>query len=224
MASAVLDQIIKTGKVVRGWLGVSIQEVSPEIAELFNIKNTQGAVISDVSSGSPADKAGLQRGDVITQLSGEPIQGSRELRLKVARLAPGTNIRLSIVRNGEQRDLNVTLGEAPAEKIATAGGVPSAQENQRLQGAELQTLTPSVARQLGLPAETHGIVVRSVDPGSTAAEAGLRPRDVIQEINRKPVQNVEELNRFIREAGDRPVVLLVNREGTTLFLVVKNRP
>ena len=166
-----------------------------------------------------AARGGLQRGDIIIELNGRPVTDSRDLRLRVAETAPGTTVRMKVFRNGSERELSVTLGEMPPEQgEARRGGggkTPGA-----LEGLSVTELTPNIARQLGLPRWTRGVVVDQVVPGSAAAEAGLRRGDVIQEVNRTPVASVAEFRRAVRRAGGGPVLLLVNRGGTTSYVVV----
>jgi serine protease Do len=221
MAHEVLKQLIEKGEVVRGWMGVVIQEVTPEMAEAFQLKETKGVVISDLAPDSPASHAGLQRGDVIAAMNGQPVEEGRSLRLAIARLAPGTNVTLAVVRNNERRNVSVKLGEmpAPAEpKVGDQNGQP--EQSDVLAGAKLQPLTPALAQKLGLDPGTRGVLVTSIVPGTAAADVGLRPGDVIQEVNRQPVTSISEMNRMISRAG-RAVVLLVNRGGSTIFVTLK---
>jgi len=219
MARQVMEQILDHGKVIRGWLGVVIQPVTQSVARAFGLGEPRGALVGDVTPDSPAARGGLQRGDIIIELNGRPVTDSRDLRLRVAETAPGTTVRMKVFRNGSERELSVTLGEMPPEQgEARRGGggkTPGA-----LEGLSVTELTPNIARQLGLPRWTRGVVVDQVVPGSAAAEAGLRRGDVIQEVNRTPVASVAEFRRAVRRAGGGPVLLLVNRGGTTSYVVV----
>ncbi len=219
MARQVMDQILKHGKVIRGWLGVVIQPVTPEIAKAFGLPETRGALIGDVTAGAPAAKAGLEKGDVVLQLNSQPIESSRDLQLKVAMMAPGTKVTLHIFRNGARREVPVTLGQVP-DKSGKAGTQSSGAAS-ALDGVSVDELTPDVLQQLNLPATTKGVVVTDVGDGSAAAEVGLRSGDVIQQVNKKPVNTVAEFQAAIRLAGSRPVLLLVNRGGSTMFIVVE---
>jgi len=212
MARAVMEQLLKTGKVVRGWLGVYIQEVTPEMAEAFGLKKARGALVSEVMRGSPAAKAGIKRGDVIVGYDGRPVKDTTELRLLVAQTPPGRTVELELVRNGHRLKVHARIGEQPAKLAMQAEGIGT------LGGLKVGELTPDRARQLGLPSGTTGVVVEEVEPGSPAWMAGLRPGDVIQEVNRQPVRSVEEFQRAMAEAGRR-VLLLVNRRGRTIFLM-----
>jgi serine protease Do len=217
LARAVMNQLLKNGKVVRGYLGVMIQSVTPEIARAFNLPDARGALIGEVTPDSPASKAGLAQGDVITELDGERMDDSRELRLKIGQIAPGSAIKLKVIRGGDPREVTVTLGEAANEKVAVGkekpdGGSPG--------GLSVENLTPQIARQLGLSPGAGGVVVDEVQDGSRAEDAGLRRGDVIQQVNRQPVNNMAEFERTMKQAGDKSAVLLVNRNGHTSFFVI----
>ena len=220
MAKYVMEQIIKHGKVVRGFIGVGIQEVTPELAKAFNVPPEKGALVSNVTANSPGAKAGLQRGDVIEELNGEPVSGPNDLRLKVGAMAPGTSIRLKVNRAGKSRDVSLTLGEAPTEEgVEPPSG--SSVENSPMRGVQVGELTPDIRNQLGLRAGTKGVVVMDVAEGSPAQDAGLKRGDIIEQINQKPVNTVADYNRLIVQTGKQTVVLLVNRGGNTSFMVVQ---
>jgi serine protease Do len=219
MARSVMDAILKHGKVVRAYLGVAIQEVTPGIAKAFNAPAEKGALIGDVTPDGPAAKAGLKKGDVIEELNGEPVAGPNELKLKIASLAPGTIARLKIDRNGQEQEVSVTLGELPekAARSPLAEGIA----HSAMRGVQVDELTPQVARELGLRPSIKGVVITDVDPAAPAADAGLHPGDVIEEVNRQPVSSVSGYRRVLSEAGKEPVVLSVNRHGNTAFIVVE---
>lgn len=219
MAKYVMDQILKHGKVIRGYIGIGIQEVTPGLAQAFKVPAEKGALIGDVEPNSPAAKAGLQRGDVITELNGEPITGANDLRLKVATLAPGTTVRLKVLRNGEPRDVSVTLGQAPGQSAGNASGASA--QSSPMRGVQVDELTPDVRQQLGLKSDVKGVVVTDVPGDSPAADAGLKRGDVIEQVNREPVNSVADYQRLIGQAGNQTLVLLVDRGGNTTFLVVQ---
>jgi serine protease Do len=219
MARQVMDQIMRNGKVIRGYLGVLIQEVTPAMAKAFGLSEPRGALVGDVTAGGPAARAGIQKGDIILDLDGKPVTDERQLKLDIAVIKPGTSVRLKVFRNGAEVEIPVTLGELPSKPEEQAG--QAAGSRSALDGIMVDTVTPEVARDLQLPPGTRGVVVTRVREGGRAAEAGIRRDDVIQQINHKPVTNVTEFNRAVREADNQPVLLLINRGGNTMFLVVQ---
>ena len=218
MARSVMDQIVSHGKVVRGYLGLLPQDVSPTLAKQFNVNRPGGALVGQVEPDTPAAKAGLRRGDVILTLNGQSVNSANDLRLRISQTAPGTTVKLGVSRDGKMQDFSVTLGELP-DKVAQEGtGKESGPGG--LEGVEVQGLTPDIAQQLQLPAGTKGVVVTSVDPSSPAASE-LNRGDVIQEVNHKPVTNGQEYRQAIAAAGNQPVLLLVNRGGATQYVVIE---
>jgi serine protease Do len=220
MAKYVMDQILKHGKVVRGYIGVGVQEVTPDLASAFKVPAEKGALVGNVEPDSPGAKAGLERGDVVTELNGQEITGPNDLRLKIGVMPPGTTVHLKVTRNGQSRDVNLILGEAPAGK--GNGNAPGGSaENSPMRGVQVQQLTADIRQQLGLGSDVNGVVVSQVPDGSPAADAGLQRGDVIEQVNRQPVNSVADYDRLIREAGKRSLVLLVDRGGATTFVVVQ---
>jgi serine protease Do len=218
MAHSVMDQIVTHGKVVRGYLGLLPQDVTPTLAKQFGINQAGGALVGQVEPDTPAAKAGLKRGDVILRLNGQPVNSANDLRLSISQTAPGTTVKLGVSRDGKMQDFSVTLGELP-EKVAQEGAGKEGGQG-GLQGVEVQTLTPDIAQQLQLPVGTKGVVVTEVDPSSPAASE-LNRGDVIQEVNHKPVANVAEYRQAIASAGNQPVLLLVNQGGGTKYVVIE---
>lgn len=218
LARTVMNQLLKNGKVVRGYLGLMIQPVTPEIAKAFNLPDAHGALVGEVTTDGPAAKAGISQGDVITDLNGARLDDSREFRLKVSQLAPGSAIKLKVIRDGNPRDVNVTLGELPNEIVAASSQKP---ETSSLDGLSVESLTPQIARQLKLPVGASGVVVAEVQDGSRADDAGLRRGDLIQQVNRQPVDNVAEFERLMKQGGGKPAVLLVNRNGHASFVAIE---
>ena len=218
MARNVMNQIVEHGKVVRGYLGVHIQDVTPGLAKEFGLNQGGGVLIGDVSPDTPAAKAGLKKGDVVLAVDGEPIQAANQLQVRISQMAPGTSVKMKIWRDGRAQDVTVNLGELPetAEKEGpgeTSEGV--------LEGVDVQNLTSDLAQQLNLPANTKGVVVTQVDPSSPAAAVGLDRGMVIQEVNRKPVNSVDEFKRAVAASKDQQILLLVNQGGVTRYLVVE---
>jgi serine protease Do len=219
MAHDVMDQLIAHGKVVRGYLGIHIESLNPALAKSFGLTDSHGALVGDVSADGPSAKAGLKRGDVITGLNGQKVEDANDLRLRISETAPNTPVQLSVVRDGQQKQINVTLGELN-EKDTTA---PATEDSgSTLDGVHVEELTSDIAQQLQLPASVRGVVVDNVDQSSTAAEAGLTRGDVIQEVNHKPVTSVSEYEHAISSAKG-PVLLLVNNGGVTRYVAIEGR-
>jgi serine protease Do len=220
MAGNVMAQLVDHGKVRRGQLGVIVQGVSSEIAKSLGLAEVGGALVSTVNDGSPAEAAGLKRGDVITGFNGEPVADSNSLRNRVAGTSPGSTVTLRVVRGGEEKTLTVKLGELSGPKTAqNAADEPA--EDGRL-GLVVQPLTPEQAKEQGL-AGRKGLVVVGVDPAGPASAAGFRPGDVIQEVNGRSVADAAELKAAVKASGDRPALVLVGRDGGTLFLALERQ-
>ena len=210
-----LPQLRDKGKVVRGFIGVSVQKVSPEIAESFGINPARGALVADLVNGGPAERAGVKTGDVIVEFDRRPIKDSADLPQQVARVVPGTAVQIKVIRNGKETPLSLTIGEMKETEVAAA-----AQEGEL--GLTVQQLTPQLAETLGLERGGAGLVISAVKPGSAAEEAGLRSGDLLVEINRRPVKNLADYNREI--AGNdkaKPFLFLVRRGQSSLFLALK---
>ena len=220
MARSVMDQIVSHGKVVRGYLGIYIGDVTPLLAKEFGQGQAGGALINDVSPDAPGSRAGLKRGDVILKLNGQAVESANDLRLRISESAPGTNVKLEVSRDGKTQDVNVTLGELPPDKSAEAA--PGENTGGGLDGVNVQDLTPDTAQELQLAPGTRGVVVESVDPSSAAAAVGLQRGDVIQEVSRKPIHNMTEYKEALAAAGKQPVVLLVNEGGRTHYVVIES--
>ena len=216
MARNVMTQLIEHGEVRRGRLGVTVQQLTPELAQTLDLQGVRGALVSDVERGSAAASAGLQRGDVITAINGQAITDSNVLRNEVAELQPGTEVKLTVRRDGNERVLTAKLGElegASARREAPASGESSGRF-----GMSVEPLTAERARELGVRT-AEGVLVAAVDPASRAADAGLRAGDVIEQVDRKPVKNADEL-RSVLSSGSRPALLLVHRGATTIFVTL----
>ena len=219
MAKPVMDQILTHGKVVRGYLGIHIQEVTPELARAFGLKQGGGVLVGDVAPNTPAANAGLKKGDVILQLNGETVDAPNQLQVQIAQFAPGTNVKLQIWRNGGTQDVSLKLAELDEhdDKQVSAEATGAT----LLEGIQVQDLTSDIAQQLSLPAGTRGVVVSSVDPSSPAAASGLSQGDVIQEVNHKSITNTSDYQQAMAGANKQPVLLLVNNRGVTRYVVVE---
>jgi len=223
MARNVMEQIVDHGKVTRAYLGILPQDVTPDLAKQFGEKDARGALVADVSAGSPAEKSGLQRGDIILDVNGKPVTDSNDLRMTISMMAPDSDANLKVLRSGSDKDISVKLSTMPAELGAKNNSGDNSEENgngsasSALSGVSVENLDAQAANQLGLSPNTTGVVVTKVDPSSDAAEAGLRRGDVIQEVNRQPVRNTAEFERAMHGSNDKPL-LLVNRNGSTMYL------
>lgn len=223
MAKSVMEQLIKTGKVRRGQLGVIIQPINEAIKEQFGLEDTKGALVSQVRPGSAADRAGIKRDDVIIAFNGERIEDTNSLRNRVAETLPGTEVTLTIIRDGKRIEVKAVLDELQPENLQgrNRGNQPGQSGSQKRLGLELQPLTPDMARRLQLPPNTKGMLVTGVDPSGPAAEEGIRQGDVIISINRQPVEKFEDVTSVLEKAGDKPLVLLVARGDQTFYVTVQ---
>jgi serine protease Do len=220
MAKRAMEALIKTGKVPRGYLGATIGPVTPELAQEFKVPDTSGALVQDVSPGSPAAKAGLKPGDVVRKFNGQTVPDSSELLAKVANTNPGTPVTLEILRNGQQQTVSVTLEQRPSN-LSYAGGPRRSPNEGALRGIAVQNLTADLRKQLGVPAETHGVVVTQVDPGSPAAEY-LTQGDIILSINHHDVNSVADFNKLAAEAKGQ-TLLRIMRQGQAAFVVIPDQ-
>jgi len=217
MARNVMDQLVKTGKVTRAYLGIVPQDVTPAIAKAFGEKDALGALVGDVSPNSPAQKSGIQKGDIILDVDGKPVTDSNDLRLTISQMQPDANVHLRISRDGTERNMTVQLGELPTTTASVKHN--GEKESSALSGVSVENLDADAAQQLKLPENTQGVVVTNVSPSSEAAEAGLRRGDVIQEVNHKPVKSTSDFEHAVG-ASKEDTLLLVNRNGSTLYLAV----
>jgi Do/DeqQ family serine protease len=224
MARAVMDQLMKTGKVRRGMLGVTIQSVDADLASSLSLPAARGAIVTSVQPGGPAERAGLKRGDVITAINKQPIVDNNSLRNIVAGLGPGANVEVATLRNGRDQNFQVSLAELPdrqqpeseEETSSSRGSVG----NERF-GLSVQPLTAEQASRYGLDADDQGLLVTKVDPAGSAANAGIRQGDLIQEVNRQPVKAVSEFTAAIQQSGAKPALVLVKRRNAVIYLTLK---
>jgi serine protease Do len=219
----VMNQIVSEGKVTRGFLGVRIQAVTPELAREFKLPEQIGALVGEVTPNSPAAQAGLKEGDVIVEFNGKKVTGSRQLRLMASQSAPGTKADVKVLRDGKEQMFTVRLGELPAERLAKTGrsGEPGpGRKTELLGGVAVDDLDTSARRELNIPSQVRGALVLNVEPSSPAAAAGLRPGDVILEVNRKRVNNAEEAAKLSEQSTGERVLLRVWSEGGSRYAVV----
>ena len=220
MVKGIKDQLVSTGTVTRGYLGVIIQNVTPDLAEGFGLKDAAGALVAQVADDSPAAKAGFKRGDVVVELNGKPVEEIGRFRNRVASLAPGATAEVTVLRDGKKVPLTVTIGTLPE----SAGSLASARTDSVGDlGVTVKNLTPDMADQLGMKDE-EGVVVTAVAAGSPAEQAGLRPGMLIQEVNRTPVSDVAAFRSALKDAGDtKPILLLVRDREYARFMTLRPR-
>jgi serine protease Do len=210
----VLPQLKDKGRVVRGYLGTTVQKITPEIADSLGVKQQRGALVADVVRGSPAERAGIKTGDIITEFNSKEVKDSTELPGLVARVAPGTGTSIKVLRDGKEMTLAITVGEMKDTEVAASG-------QQGELGLAVQPVTPEVAQSLGLD-RAEGLVITEVKPGSAADDAGLREGDLITQINRRPVKNLADYNREMAQSKKgQSVLLLVRRGDASVFLALK---
>jgi serine protease Do len=216
----VVDQIMRTGKVKHGYMGIAIEDVTPENAKFFDVNNASGALVSQVEDGSPAAKAGLKVGDVITELDGEKVNDSSELQMQVSEKEPGTTIQLGILRNGKSMTIPVTL-ESLGNREKSASEVGEHGQGKMRWGLALDDLSPEIRQQLQAPADVHGAVVEQVKPGSPADDAGLQKGDIITQVNRKDVNSASDVQQALASMPKgQDALLLVWSHGGSTFRVV----
>ena len=217
MAKSVMSQLKDKGKVIRGWLGVVIQMITPEIKEKFGLKTQEGALVGEVTKGSPAEKGGLKRGDVIVSFDGKKVKEMIGLPPMVAATPVGKKVEIIAIREGKEERLTVKVGELKETRVA-AEAIPEIEESF---GLSVQELTPEIAESLSLKGE-KGVVVSGVTSGSPASEAGLQRGDLIQEIENEPVENVDDYKRIMQESASKKQILMVIRHrGHTRYVVLK---
>ncbi|MGA2195987.1 MAG: DegQ family serine endoprotease [Bryobacteraceae bacterium] len=217
LARTVMDQILKNGKVTRAYLGIIPQDVTPAMAKAFGEKEPHGALVGDVSPDSPALRSGLLKGDIILELNGKPVEDANQLRMSISMMSPDASVTLKVFRNGAEREVAVKLAELPVKEASVRS--ESNTTKSVLSGVSVEDVDTQTARQLGLPANTAGVVVTNISPSSPAVDSGLRRGDVIQEVNRQPVKNTSDFERAMRNSKDQ-TLLLVNRQGSTMYVAV----
>ena len=215
MAKVVLDSLMKTGKVVRGWLGIWIQPLTPELAKKFGIEDEKGALVSDVVEGGPAEKGGLKGGDLIIEYGGKPVEGPAHLRNMVANTAPGTEAPIKIIREGKTQTLKIKITEQSAEEAAMEPGAENA-----LAGVAVQELTPAIKKNLGITERVQGVIITSVDEESAASDV-LRREDVITEVNREKIKTIKDYRSAVTKIKpDESVLLLIYRAGQVFYVTL----
>src|SRR3954452_30706 len=222
MAKNVMEQLRTNGKVRRAQLGVTVQGVTPEMAESLGLKHSTGAIVSSVTDGSAADKAGVKRGDVIQSFNGLPVHDTNTLRNRVAEAGPGSSAEVVLLRDGSEKRLTVKLDEAKASTSARMrDSEPGRDERKTPVRCGVPPADPGTAEAGRGAKNARGLLVEDVKPDGRAAEAGIQAGDVIQEVNRQAVTSVDDLKAALKKTSDKPTLVLISRQGTSLFLTVK---
>jgi serine protease Do len=217
IAKSIMPQLKERGKVIRGWLGVIIQSITPEFKEKFDLETMEGALIGEVTKGSPADKAGLKRGDIIVRFDGKKVEEMKTLPAMVAETPVGKTVKVIVIRNKKEKELMVTLGELKEEE-RMAATIPEVEEGF---GFSVQELTPELAESLSLNGE-KGVVVSSVKKDSPASDAGLQRGDLIQEIEHKPIETIDDYKETMQEVSSKKQILIVvKHRGHSRYVVLK---
>jgi serine protease Do len=218
MARVVMDNLVHKGKVVRGWLGVSVQPMTPDLAQQFGLKEDKGVLVGDVTENGPAEKSGIQRGDVIIEYEGKEVNDPSSLRNLVAGTAPGKEIGVKLLRDGKPRTLRVTVTELPAEKQQLSGNFDNL-----LKGVHVQDITPEARRNLAIPKRVTGVVVTAIEEDSGAGQF-LEKQDVIMEVNRKKVSTTKEYESAVSKIeSSQNILVLVYRKGATIYVTLPAR-
>lgn len=218
MAKKIMEQLKEKGKVVRGWLGVSVQDITEDIAKQLDIKKQEGALVADVFKGDPADKAGIKTGDVIIEINGQEITNTHELLKVVAGIAVGKEVEVKIIRNGKTKILPVRITERPEKET-----LAEAKKSRKYFGMTVQEVTPEIAEHLGLK-DIYGVIVTEVEAGSPAEEAQIKEEDIILQINKKRVASLEDyIGMMSRVESEESVLMLVKRGDIKFFTVVRKQ-
>ncbi len=220
IAKNVVSQLRNGGKVVRGWIGVYVQPVTPEIAESLKLEEDDGALVADVTDGGPADKAGVQRGDIIIELNGNKIDEMPDLPKLVASYAPGTKTKMKVLRDGKEKVLNIKLGELPEKGAQISNRVVDHEVEQNL-GLVVQEITPQIQSKLGIE-YSNGVVITDVRGNSMASKAGLLNGDVVLEINKKQIVNLDDYRKSVDSVKiGQNLLFLVRRGSNTVYVALK---
>ncbi len=229
IAKDISSSLIESGKVIRGWMGVAIQELTPALAQSFQLPEEQqgGVLISEVHEDGPSAKAGLQRGDVILEYGNEQVKDVNHLRNIVARTKVGKQKEITVLREGKEKALTLVLGERPSDQMLAKGGSPGekppamAKLDNVLSGLKVEAITPDNRKQFDISEKATGVVVTKVEAGSEVEAAGIQPGDLIQEVSRNVIKTLDDFQQIASKIEKEAlVVLLVNRRGNNLFVAI----
>jgi serine protease Do len=224
LARTVMDGLIKNGKVSRGFLGIALQPLSEDLAKEFKIENNAGVLVAEVTAKSPAEKAGMQPGDVVVEVNGKQVEGPRELQLMVAAISPGSKVEVKLVRDGQPKTVSVELSERPSAKVSANEKPAAPDEPDVLDGVTVGDIDADARKKFGLPEGSKGVIITEVDPDSASAEAGLKVGDVIHEINREPITSSKQaVDMSEKVKKDKKVLLRVSTKGSSRFVVVEHK-
>ncbi|RMG59707.1 MAG: DegQ family serine endoprotease [Deltaproteobacteria bacterium] len=218
MAKQIFDQLKEKGRVIRGWLGVYIQKLTPEMAKSLDLPVRKGVIVTEVIEDSPAEKGGIKEGDVIVEYNGKPVRDAHQLPALVAATKPGTKVKIKVLRDGKEKVLKVKIGEMPEEETMARKADVIGEL-----GLAVQDITDEIARHLGIE-DREGVIVTGVEPGSPADEAGIRERDIIRQVNRTSIKDIDEFRDILRKLRkEKSVLFLIERGMRRMFVVVKKR-
>ena len=224
LARSVMESLIKNGKVSRGFLGIAMQPLSEDLAKAFKIADNAGVLVAEVTSQSPAEKAGIVSGDIVTEVNGKKVEGPHELQLLVAAIAPGTKVNVKLMRDGQEKTVAVELAERPTNKVAANNQPEKSTEPDVLDGVTVGDINGETRKKFDLPEAAKGVVITEIDPDSPSAEAGLKAGDVIHEINREPISSAKqavELSEKVKT--EKKVLLRVSTKGNSRYVVVERK-
>jgi Do/DeqQ family serine protease len=220
MARGVMSQLISTGKMQRAMLGAGVQTVTSDLAQSMGMKDARGVAITSVTSGGPAEKAGLKPGDIVLKVNGSDVDDANMVRNRIASMKPGSDVTLTVFRDGKQMDLHARLAELTADNVRTQNEPGGSSPSTGKLGLAVTPMTPQLAQEIGVPRGTKGLLVEEVDPSGAAAQAGIEAGDVIQQVNRQPVTSASDMQNALGKSNGRAPLLLINRRGQTVFVPV----
>jgi len=220
MARKIMEMLIEDGKVRRAWLGIMVQKVDKAMAEALGMDTAQGVLVSSVEEGEPAEKAGIEEGDIILAVDGKPVNSVSRLRNVISLAGVGTKVELTILRDGKKLTKKVELGELPEDTSGDKEENGEGKSSENLEGVKVRDLTDALRERLDLPEDVDGVVVVDVDRTSNAYNRGLRDGDVIVEVAREPVRSVKDYKRLLKKNPDRPVLLKIRRQDRALLMAI----
>jgi len=224
LARSVMESILKTGHVTRGFLGVQLQSLSEDLAKEFKIDDDSGALVNSVSPRSPAENAGLREGDVVIDVNGKKVEGPRELQLMIAGMQPGSKVEVKVIRDGKEKLFTIELAERPGNRVAANEPPAKASDPDVLDGVTVGDIDPDTRKKFDIPESSKGVVITDVEQDSPSAEAGLKPGDVIHEINREPVSTAKQavdLSEKVKK--EKKVLLRVSTKGNSRYVIVERK-